>query len=119
MKLVDLKRTKDELKADAKDWNVASPAGQPQYPWGLQIRLEREELDKLGVTEPPRVNTRLTLTVVAEVTGVSETRMANGKEDCVVTLQIEQIGMGGDAAATSETTPASGGAKAPTLAAKY
>jgi hypothetical protein len=97
MKLVDLKRTKAEVKAEAKEWSGASIGGQPEYPWGLQLRLEREELEKLGIADTlPPVGAKLTLTVTAEVTSVSENRMADGRNECCVTLQVQQMGMGAD-----------------------
>lgn len=90
-KLVDMKRTKAEAKAEAAEYNSIS--GQPEYPWGLQIRLEDEELTKLGITNLPDVGSGMTLTINVEVQSATETKMANGKTDRCVCLQITQLGV--------------------------
>lgn len=106
-KLVDMKYTKAEAKAEATKYE--SIAGQPEYPWGLQIRLEDEELSKLGITSLPDVGATFTLTVVCEVQTATETKMATGKTDRCVCLQITQLGMvaeDGEKAAASPTPAA-------------
>ena len=46
MTMIDMKFTKSEKKDEAKEYAVG-PGGQPaDYPWGLCIRLESEELKK-------------------------------------------------------------------------
>jgi hypothetical protein len=90
-KLVDLKYTKAEAK-EANDYSTPKDGG-PEYPWGLEIRLEDDELAKLGVTGLPDVGGEYHLTVVAMVKSASQTSMANGKTDRCVCLQITMIGV--------------------------
>jgi hypothetical protein len=87
MPLVDLAYTKAEIAEEKQDMTEPSTG---KYPWGLQIRLEEEELKKLGL-DLPDVGDELHLTVVADVTAVSEQTMADGDYDCCVTLQIKMM----------------------------
>ena len=108
-KLVDLKYTKAEAKA-ANDYSVPKDGG-PEYPWGLQIRLEDESLAKLGIKSLPDVGGEFHLTVVAEVQSATETKMANGKTDRCVCLQITMMAIDLEESAEDEkgekSTPAS------------
>ena len=108
-KLVDLKFTKAEAKA-ANDYSTPKDGG-PEYPWGLTIRLEDEELTKLGIKSLPDVGGEYHLSVVAQVQSATETRMANGKTDRCVCLQITMLGIDLEESAADEkgekSTPAS------------
>lgn len=108
-KLVDMKYTKAEAKAEATKYD--SIAGQPEYPWGLQIRLEDDELTKLGIKSLPDVGSAMTLTVTVEVQSATETKMANGSTDRCVCLQITQLGVDAAEADDDEPAPATVAAK--------
>jgi hypothetical protein len=56
--LVDMAYTKAELKEEKKEMSVGYNGQPSPYPWGLCIRLEANELDKLGITELPQVGER-------------------------------------------------------------
>jgi len=88
--LIDLARTKKELKEEAKE---TSPGGDPDpYCWGLNIRLESEELDKLGITKLPEVGSEYHLMVVAKVTSVNQSATMQDDEQCVgLTITMMQI----------------------------
>jgi len=86
-------------------------ADRPIYPYGLQVRLDEDALDKLGITELPKVGGYLMLTAKVCVTSVSsnehQTDGATKKhKHRNVELQIEDLGLGdvpeekSDAAAT-------------------
>jgi hypothetical protein len=92
-KLVDMKFTKAEAKAQAEEYSKPSPDNEPSYPWGLQIRLEDESLSKLGITTLPEIGAEFHLTVVAEVQSATESRMASGRTDRCVCLQITMMGI--------------------------
>lgn len=87
MKLVDMAYTKAEVAEEKRENSTMEV---PAYPWGLQIRLEEEEIAKLGIPIP-QVGGELHLSVVAKVTGVSESTMADGEHECCVTLQITMM----------------------------
>lgn len=103
MTLVDLKYTKKEAKEEA-----AEDYKPPAYSWGLQIRLEKEELDKLGIKELPDVGDEWHMTIVANVTSVSEQKTADGDDEQCVCLQIQMASVDLEEPATDEKpeTPA-------------
>lgn len=110
-KLVDMKFTKAEAKAEAEEYSKPSPDNEPQYPWGLQIRLEDESLAKLGITKLPEIGAEFHLTVVAQVQSATESKMASGRTDRCVCLQITMMGIDLEESAAQEkgekSTPAS------------
>jgi hypothetical protein len=87
-KLVDMKYTKAEAKAMAKEMAGYST---PAYPWGLCIRLEKEDLDKLGITQLPQVGSEMHFGAVAEVTGVNQSARQGQDEETCVALQITMM----------------------------
>lgn len=109
-KLVDMKYTRAEAKAEAEKYSSPSPDNEPQYPWGLQIRLEDEELSKLGITSLPDVGGEFHLTVVAQVQSATESKMASGRTDRCVCLQITMLSVDLEESAADEkgekSTPA-------------
>lgn len=101
-KLVDMEYTKAEAKADAERYSGKSLDNEPKYPWGLQIRLEDEELSKLGITALPEVGAEFHLTVVAQVQSATESKMASGRTDRCVCLQITMLGIDLEESAAEE-----------------
>jgi len=105
MNMTDMAYTRAEIKDEKAETGPVSPEV-PKYPWGLQVRLEREELDKLGITDLPDVGDVLQLMVSARVTGVTETQMANAQDtECCVTLQIEEMAVHDMAEEPGEEAP--------------
>lgn len=45
MNLIDVKRTKEDKKAEAKRWEDSET--RDDYPWGLRIHLDEETVEKL------------------------------------------------------------------------
>jgi len=71
----------------------------PIYPYGLQVRLDEDSLDKLGIAELPKVGGELLLTAKVTVTSVSsnehQTEGKRGKhKHRNVELQITDMGLG-------------------------
>lgn len=71
----------------------------PVYPYGLQVRLDEDSLDKLGMKELPKVGGYLILTARVCVTAVSSNEhQADGKrgkhKHRSVELQIEAMNLG-------------------------
>ena len=66
-------------KAEAQEESGATPE-LPRYPYGLSIYLDDETLEKLGMTEMPKVGTVLQLTAQVTVTGTS-TRATQGEKE--------------------------------------
>jgi hypothetical protein len=99
-KLVDMAYTAKERKEEAAEYS--GPSSVSEWPWGLQIRLEDEELKKLGLKELPEVGGEFHLQVIAKVTSVSQNQMADGKSDRCVCLQITMLGVELEESAESE-----------------
>ena len=55
--MVDMKRS----KPDDESGETAMPAGPDgeQYPWGLQINLQSEDLAKLGIQDLPAIGAEI------------------------------------------------------------
>ncbi len=90
MKLCDMKRAgnKDVEKDSMPTTAVAET---PEYPWGLRLTLEQEQLDKLDVSKL-RVGDEVNLSAVARVRGA---RASDERPDriCCIDLQITQLGL--------------------------
>ena len=91
MNLVDMRLTKAE-QAEEKAEAVYTPS---DYSYGLVIRLEQEELDKLGIRMLPKVGAEVRFTCVAKVQSVS-TQSTKDDDDACVSLQITQMAIGDD-----------------------
>lgn len=94
MALVDMKRPKPK-KGNMKGMAMPVMAEESYYPWGLQIRLEKEELEKLGLKASSfDVGQTVNITASAKVTSISSREAVREKEGSqVVELQIEKIGL--------------------------
>lgn len=89
MALIDLKRTPKEKKEDAQE-AVPSPDNQPDYSYGLCLHLEDDELQKLNITQLPRVGDEYEIKAVARVKSVSARDDDGGSESCM-DLQITMM----------------------------
>ena len=119
-KFVDLKYTKAEAKAEQRGMTMGKP---PQYPWGLCIRLEKDELDKLGIKELPQVGTEVHFAAIAKVTSVNQSSSEDQDEETSVALQITMLSVLKLESAAEEKgekeTPASEAKETNTLLGKY
>jgi len=89
--LVDMKlpkKSKEEL-ATAKQPELP----QDQWPYGLQLRFESEQVDKLPQLEKVEIGERVMVTGVGEVTSIRMSERKQGKKDWSVEVQIQKIGI--------------------------
>ena len=93
-KMVSMKRTADDRRGDSMA-GASIEATAPDYPYGLCIHLDKEELDKLGITELPKIGIEMMLEVKAKVTrvSVSQSAVEGADEQTNVELQITDIGI--------------------------
>lgn len=90
-KLIDMAYTKAELKEEKSEM-CCGPDGQPApYPWGLCIRLEKKELDKLGMKQLPDIGEEFHFMAVAKVTSVNQSAREGQDEETSVGLQITMM----------------------------
>ena len=90
MELVDMKQSQTEKNAQE---SLAS-VDQSKYPWGLQLNIHTEQMDKLGMKALPKVGSKFKLEAIVEVVSASM-REGQDKEinkDCG--LQITAMGLG-------------------------
>lgn len=91
MPLADMKlpkKTEKELKAES----LPVLDNQDRYPWGLQLRFEKDQIEKLPTLPSYKVGDRVMIQAEATITGVRMSERQNGKEDHSVEMQIEKIG---------------------------
>lgn len=96
-KLISMKRTEADRRKDAGE-GPGIEALAPDYPYGLCIRLDGDELDKLGMKTLPQVGTEIPITVKVKVTRVSQSAADTGNEEYdemrCVELQITDMAIG-------------------------
>jgi hypothetical protein len=88
-KLVSMKLPKE--KAEAERYPTMQP---PEYPWGLQITLENEQLKALGLSTLPAVGSTMTITAKVEVCSVSQYESQRDDDRRSVGLQITDLALG-------------------------
>jgi hypothetical protein len=90
--LKDMKRDAADEKAEMD----AYPAdNEGQYPYGLCISLDKDELDKLGMKTLPKIGTEFHGEFIGCVTRLSEVagNGMNGGEDRSMSIQITMLDM--------------------------
>jgi len=118
--MVDMKLTPKEVKEEKKEMSVCGQ-NPPPYPWGLCIRLEKEELDKLKLAKLPNVGDEFHIMAVGRVTSVSSSLRDQRDDEQTVSIQIVSLDLAPPAAADGGKTPAAKPAvpKASTIMSKY
>ena len=82
-------------KAEATSLSPLEAGEVNAYPYGLRIRLDSEELDKLGITTPPAVGSYVSISGRASVLEIREEKRGDGSTERCVELQIEDLEVSG------------------------
>lgn len=94
--MVSMKRSPADKRGDKMD-TAPMEAIEPDYPWGLCVHMDKDELDKLGIKELPKIGTTMTLDCVVKVTRVSQSasegNTKQAEESRSVDFQITDIGI--------------------------
>lgn len=86
MKLVSMKLPKSApIEAD----DEAETMDAPSYPYGLELHLDREQLQKLGLD--PEVGGEVAIEARGTVTMYRETERQGQEPDCSTSIQITDI----------------------------
>jgi hypothetical protein len=82
-----------KLSASQRGPGTMSPsmAKESQYSYGLQIRLEKADLEKLGIKRLPAAGDYFEITASCCVTRVYEAEGIGEEPDRAITLQIEKM----------------------------
>lgn len=89
MAMVNMKRApeREEMPGEIED-------DEPRYPYGLCIRLGKDELEKLGITSLPTVGVEMNVMARATVKSVSSYETQGEGADMSVELQITDLEVG-------------------------
>jgi hypothetical protein len=80
-------------KAEREEMPGEVEMDEPKYPYGLCINLDKDQLDKLGITSLPQVGSEMTIMAKAYVKSTSAYETQGGK-DMSVGLQITDMEIG-------------------------
>lgn len=85
--MIDMKITESEKK-DASLLSVVDD--RPNYPYGLEIRLDSETIKKLNLKDP-QVGQKMMMEAMVEITSVSSTNFKGDEKKYTVNMQITQM----------------------------
>ena len=85
--MISMKMDKEETQ------EVAEPSGTdaPEYPYGLELRLDDKSLEKLGLSAPPEVGKTMTITAKVIVTSASSYQTQGGEAEASSCWQITDM----------------------------
>lgn len=90
MKMTNMKMSRKET-GKMNPPALAEPEG-PEYPYGICLNLEKEQIDKLGLGTP-KAGARLMLHAMVEVKSVTVSDQADGKGYKSLSLQITDMAL--------------------------
>jgi ribosomal protein L21E len=91
MELVDMKLPKKTEKELKETCCGISTENQDRWPYGLQLRFEKDQVDKLPSLKTYKVGDKVVISAEGTVTSIRTSERQNGKEDHSVEVQIEKI----------------------------
>lgn len=91
-KLYSMKRSEKDKRTDMGETApITSIAA--DYPYGLCIHLDKDELDKIGIKELPEVGGSYPMRAMVTVTCVRQAAMSGRDEETSVDLQITDMAL--------------------------
>lgn len=90
MKMVSMKLDKKDVKKEMAEHSISD---MPEYPYGLNIRLDDESIKKLGISELPEVGSDMVVLAKVKVEEVSSRDSLNGNENTSISLQITDMSL--------------------------
>lgn len=91
-KLISMKRTPKDKREDAGE-HAPMEAMAPDYPYGLCIHMDKDELDKLGMSDLPKVGTTMTMTAKVTVTRVSQSAATGPEAEEYTSIDLQVTDM--------------------------
>ena len=102
MAMVNLKLSKKDQKEE-----MSPEVSRPEFPYGLSLNIDKDELDKLGVMDLPEVGDEFHIVAVGKVTSVHSNANGNG-EQAGMQLQITDMELTPEAEDEPEEAPEEG-----------
>lgn len=94
MGMTNMAMTAEEAKEYGGPCVAAGDAPEgPKYPYGLQLCLNDGSLEKLGITELPKVGTELLVMAKVRVTGVRSSEQQGGDKEDTIDLQVTDMAL--------------------------
>jgi len=91
--MTSMKRTEADKRKDAGDQAPISSIA-PDYPYGLTIHMDQDELSKVGLKEMPAVGSVWHMHALVKVTATRQSASeSKDEEDRSVDFQITDVGM--------------------------
>ncbi len=84
-----MKLPKREVEKTAEPQKIESE----RWPYGLQLRFESDQVDKLPQLQTMEIGERVLISGVGEVTSISKSERKNGNNDWNVQIQLKKIGV--------------------------
>ncbi len=92
MNMTDMKMPKKSKKEMEKmSMPTMEAEDQDRWPYGLQIRFEKEQVEKMPSLESYKVGDKIMIQAEACVTSIRISERQSGDEDHTVEMQIEKI----------------------------
>lgn len=90
-KLIDMKLSASARRAYIEP--AVSSENAPQYPYGLCLRLEKDQLDKLGIKKLPAPGEEFHIRAVGKVDNVYMSQSSANRDDRSMSIQIVYLGL--------------------------
>ncbi len=90
MKMIDMK-LKKKGKSELKTSEAPISTSQEEYPYGLRLRLDSEQLEKMPHLKKMEVKDEIQVQGMGRVVSVSMNKSMDGKEQYNVEIQIEKL----------------------------
>lgn len=103
-KLIDMKRPPEKKRKEQAE--IAMTSSEPAYPYGLQLQLENEQLDKLGLKTLPDVGGRVKIEAVGTITEASEHDSQQRGKRRRLEIQIKKLALAEAPGSTGEAVDA-------------
>ena len=92
MKMKSMKRSASDKRKDQGD-NAPIEALAPDYPYGLVINLDADEIEKLGMKKLPEIGAEIQMCAIMKVTRVTQSAVEGADEQNSISLQITDLAL--------------------------
>lgn len=91
MDLIDVKRTAEDKKKEKERWSGDSVATMEDYPYGLQLHLDDDTIDKLGLSDADFDAGQPVAIIASGMISSENLSLVAGKRRHSMTIQIQKL----------------------------